>query len=665
MRLERNDRTYYWSGGVICLVLLCLSLGSSWAGVTAGKASANSLIRQTTSQWETLFVPKTADKIVDPNQTSVGSQAHKRKTKPIAVLRINGTINERPGLSMMSLTGSVPGASLGEFVEILNKASKDDAISGVLLSIEEPLMSWAQVEELRTALRKLRKTGKKSYAYAETIDQLSYLLASECDEIAMTKTGMLVLMGMSGRAVYFKNLFDMLGIQADYMQMGNYKGAAETYTRTGPSPNEQEQVNRMFDSLYDHLVDSIARSRKIPKEKVAQLIDAGPYMAEEAKEAGLIDRVEYRKNFLEYLENQVGGEIALRIDYGKRGVSAINLESPFGFMGALQQLFSGSPEPRGDAIAVLYIDGPIMSGENGEALFGGNIVGSRTIRMVLAQAKVDDDIKAIVVRIDSPGGSATASDVICQAIKECAKEKPVIVSMGSVAASGGYYIACGAKHIIAQPTTITGSIGVVGGKLTFGGLLDKIGITTYGYQRGKNAQMFTATRPFTPDERVKITAIMQTVYDEFKGRVEAARRIDEKQTKLKGSIDYLAQGKIYSGAQALEVGLVDQLGGLQDAIELAAQKAKIEKYHIRSLPKPKTLIDILEMFVAQAQMPDENPKAKLARLNRLVPSVDFNLLSVVEKFLVQKLFQRAYCMGYLLRQEPVLLIQPYEIVLDR
>ena len=643
MRLGRNDRSSYGSCGVVFPVILCVSMGLLWANETMGT-------------------------IADPNRSHAGATGSPRNTKPIAVLRINGTISERPGLSVMSLTSEVPGTHFRDLVDILDKAGKDDAISGVLLSIEEPMMSWAQVEELRTALRKLRSMGKKSYAYVETIDQLSYLLASECDEIAMTETGMLVLMGMSGRSVYYKNLFDMLGIQADFIQMGNYKGAAEPFTRTGPSPSEQEQVNRVFDSLYDHLVESIARSRKIPKEKVVQLIDAGPYMAEEAKEASLIDRVEYRDEFLKYLEGQVGGAVALRLDYGQRGAVPVTFDNPFGLISSLQQLFSGPPEPRGDAIAVLYIDGPIMSGENGEMLFGGNVVGSRATRMILAQAREDDDVKAIVVRIDSPGGSATASDIIYHAIRECVEkkpEKPVIVSMGSVAASGGYYIACGAKHIIAQPSTITGSIGVVGGKLTFGGLLDKIGITTYGYQRGKNAQIFASTRPFTPGERVKIIKIMQNVYEKFKKRVTDSRNPDEKTQKLKGSIDYLAQGKIYTGAQALEVGLVDQLGGLQDAIELAAQQAEIEKYHIRSLPKPKTLLDILEMFMAQAEMPDDNPKAELARLSPLIPSVDFSLLSVVEKFLLQKLFRRAYGMGILLRQEPVLLMQPYEIVLDR
>jgi len=665
MRLRRKDRSSYGTRVAILLVLWCLSLGLLWAVVTAGKASASSLIHQTRSKWDTLFAKKAAEKDVDPNQTFVGSKANKSQTKPIAVLRINGTISERPGLSVMSLASGMPGTHLGEFVDILNKAGKDEAIYGVLVSIEEALMSWAQVEELRTALRKLRQTGKKSYAYVETIDQSSYLLACECDEIAMTETGMLELMGLSGRSVYYKGLLDLLGIQGDFIHMGDYKGAAEAYTRTGPSPGEQEQMNRVYDSLYDHLVESIAESRKIPKEKVVQLIDAGPYMAKEAKEAGLIDRVEYRDDFLNYLEGQVGGEIALRLDYGKRGTASVNFDNPFGLMSTFQQLFSGPPEARGAAIAVLYIDGPIMSGESGEALFGGNIVGSRTIRMILARAAEDDDVKAIVVRIDSPGGSATASDIIHHAIKECAEKKPVIVSMGSVSASGGYYIACGAKHIIAQPTTITGSIGVVGGKLTFGGLLDKIGITTYGYQRGKNAQMFSSTRTFTVTERMKITKIMQTIYDKFKERVSDSRRLDEEQTKLKGSIEYLSQGKIYTGSQAVEVGLVDQLGGLQDAIELAAKQAKIEKYHIRSLPRPKTLLDILEMFVAQGEIPDDNPKAELARLNSLISSVDFGLLSVVEKFLVQKLFQRAYCMGYMLRQEPVLLIQPYEIVLDR
>jgi protease IV len=639
MRISWKDVSSFWGVTVLC-VLFGISVAPIWA-------------------------TETAEITADPNQTSIRETDNEEKAKPIAVLRIDGPILERPGLTIMSLAGGVAGTHFGELVKILDQAGKDKKISGLLLSIEEPSMSWAQVEELRSALRKFRQTGKKSYVYAESIDQMSYLLACECDEIAMTETGMLALMGLSGRAVYYKGLLDLLGIQGDFIHMGDYKGAAESYTLTEPSENQRKQMNQIFDSWYDQLTESIAQSRKIPKEEVAALIDAGPYMAEDAKAAGLIDQVAYRKDFLDYLEQQVGGEIALQTDYGKRGAAPVNLESPLGIMSVFQQLFSGPSEPRGDAIAVLYIDGPIMSGESGEALLGGSIVGSRTIRMTLAQAKTDEDIKAVVVRIDSPGGSATASDIIYRAIQECAAEKPVIVSMGDVAASGGYYVACGAKHIIAQPTTITGSIGVVGGKLTFGGLLDKIGITTHGYQRGKNAQMFSSMRTFTINERLKITNIMQAVYKEFKNRVEDSRRIDKDQTKLKGSIDFLAQGKIYTGAQALEVGLVDQLGGLQDAIELAAKQAKIEKYHLRSLPKPKSLMDILEMFIAQAEMPDDSPKASLARFLTLIPSGSTNLLSIVEKFLMQKLFHRAACVGYLLQQEPVLLIQPYEILLDR
>lgn len=640
MRLRRDDKWRYRVTGAVLVLILYLSVGVLWANETEGKSN-------------------------DPNRLDTGKSYTEVPAAPIAVLRINGMVNERPGMSMMSLTGDVPGSALGELVNVLDRAGKDDGISGLLLSIEEPMINWAQVEELRTALRRFRATGKKSYAYVETIDQLSYLLASECDQVAMTETGMLALMGMSGRAVYFKNLFDMLGIQADFLQMGNYKGAAEPFTRTGPSPSEREQVNRVLDSMYDQLVESIAQSRKMSKEKVSRLIDSGPYMAAEARDVGLIDRVEYRDDFLRYLEEQFGGAIAMRLEYGKPSALPINFDNPFGMMSSLQQLFSGPPEPYGDAIAVLYIDGPIMSGENGEMMFGGNVIGSRTIRMILAEAGADDDVKAIVVRIDSPGGSATASDIIYHAIKECAKTKPVIVSMGGVAASGGYYIACGAKHIIAQPTTITGSIGVVGGKLTFGGFLDKIGITTYGYQRGEHAQMFDTTRPFSPRERMKIATIMQDVYEKFKQRVRNSRNPDEKNPKLKGSIEYLAQGKIYTGQQALKLGLVDQLGGLQDAIEFAAEQAKIEDYHIRSLPRPKTLLDILEMLMAQAENSEDNHKAGLTELARLIPSIDLKILNLMEKYVVQMLFHRAYCMGSMLSQEPVLLIPPYMLVLDR
>lgn len=638
MRVRRNNGSGYGLGCVVYL-LCCLFTGIVWANDAETRTE-------------------------DPNR-SRAVEAPSAHPKSIAVLRIHGIISERPGMSMMSLVGDVSVTPIVELVDILKSAGTDDSISAVLLSIEDAQISWAQVEELRTALQRFRATGKKSYAYVETIGQLSYLLASECDEIAMTETGMLMLNGMSGRAVYFKNLFDTLGIQADFLQMGNYKGAAEPFTRTGPSTSEREQVHRVLDSLYDQLIESIALSRKLSRDQVKQCIDEGPYTAEEARAAGLIDRVEYRDEFLEYLKGQFGGSVSLRLEYGKPGAIPIRLDNPFGLMNMLQQWFAGPPEPPGDAIAVLYIDGPIMSGENGEMLFGGNVVGSRTIRMILARAMENDDIKAVVVRIDSPGGSATASDIIYHAIRQCAGSKPVVVSMGGVAASGGYYVACGAPHIIAQPTTITGSIGVVGGKLTFGGLLDKIGITTYGYRRGKNAQIFDTTRPFSPTERGRIRSMMQSVYETFKTRVTDSRNPDETIPRLKGSIEYLAQGKIYTGEQALQAGLVDQLGGLRDAIELAAEKANIEKYHIRSLPRPKTLLDVLEMLMAQADNQDDNRKANLAGLARLIPSVDFKVLNVVETYVVQTLLHRAYCIGSMLSKEPVLLIQPFEIVLDR
>ena len=559
----------------------------------------------------------------------------------VIVLRLGGYITEKPGVNLFSLS-QIETQSLSQITDTLNQAAEDEEIGAVLLSFEQPMMSWAQVDELRRLINRLRQAGKKTYAYVESLTQLDYLLACQCDEIIMTPTGHLFLNGLAGRAVYFKDLFDKIGIDADFIQMGRFKSASESLTKNSPSNAEIQQLNQIFDYLYDHLIESIAISRSISTEKVAKIIDQGLFTAEQAQNRALIDRVMYRKDFIQLLAKQANADINLLKNYNQSSQMALNLDNPFAMITVLQEMLSGPPEPAGDAIAVVYVDGPIMLGQSGDGL-EGSIVGSRTIRLALAKASADDDVKAVVVRIDSPGGSATASDIIYQAILECAAVKPVIASMASVAASGGYYVACGAPTILAEPSTITGSVGVVGGKIVIGQMLKKLGITSYLFQRGRNADLFSSFRVFTPLERQKLEDFMQQTYEIFKNCVT-----DSRGARLKDSIENLAQGKIYTGNMAQQLGLIDQIGGLDDAIQLAAQKADIKKYHLRILPKQKNLIELLEDLMAQSKNINDNPAA-------LLP--DFHNIKL------KNLLSRTVSLLKILQHEQTLLIMPYEIIL--
>ena len=566
----------------------------------------------------------------------------------IAVLQVSGYFTEKPGASFLSLSGK-PTNNIRHFSETLGRAAADDEIKAVVLNIEQPLLSWAQVDELRRSIKHLRDSGKKTYAYVETLRQRDYLLACACDEIIITPTGTVLVAGLAGEAVYFKNLLDKIGVKADFMQMGRFKSAAESLTRTGPSEAELRQINRLFDSLHEHLLNSIATSRKMEPEQVAKIIDEGPFTAEQAKQVGLIDQVMYRPKFLQYLEEQIAGKVQLVLNYNKSDQSKINFDNPFAFMAIMQEIFSGPKEPAGDVIAVVYVDGPIHLGQSSDG-WSGETVGARTVRLALIEAGNDDKVKAIVVRIDSPGGGATASDIIYRSVREAAELKPVVVSMGRVAASGGYYIACGGTTILAEASTITGSIGVVGGKVVLGGLFEKLGITTYMFKRGRHADLFNSTRAFTPLERYKLAQIMRDVYNTFKQCVAESRG-----AKLQRSIESLAQGKIYAGLQAKKLGLIDGIGGLDDAIKLAARQAGIkdgEPYNLRTLPRPKTIIDLLDNMLAQAGTHSNNPSATLGKLYMLS-----------QYHSLRKAWHNALALGTLLRQEQTLFILPCEIMI--
>jgi protease-4 len=507
----------------------------------------------------------------------------------LAHVAVKGEVTETNPEMALTLAPVKPN-TLRELTARIRKAASDGKIDGLLLTLGNPSMGMAQAEELREAIASFRKAGKKVYVYTEAADLKDYVVASAADQIAVMPSGSLDLHGMAMELMYMRGLLDKLGLEADVIKMGKFKGAMEPLTDRKPSEATLEAMNLMLDDMYNAAVGHIAAGRNMTAEQVKKLIDEGPFTAEEALARKLVDKVTYLENFKQELKQDAGGNLTVLENYGvtKKELD-LNFDNPF----ALLKLFSELMNPKQAAkdnspkIAVVYAEGPITSGESAQSLMGGSSLGSDTFNKAIKAAREDASVKAVIVRIDSPGGSALASEAMWREIQATAKVKPVIASMGNVAASGGYYIASAASVIVAEPTTITGSIGVIGGKIVMKGAYEKLDIGVTRLQRGANAGIYSSSEKWTDGERAVIERHMKTIYDVFLDRVAAGRNKD------RDSIHKLAQGRVWSGAAAKERGLVDELGGLEKAVSLAADTAGIRDYKIEVLPKPKNLFDVL------------------------------------------------------------------------
>jgi protease-4 len=345
----------------------------------------------------------------------------------------------------------------------------------------------------------------------------------------------------------------------------------------------------LLDGLYGGFVKRVADARGMTPEKVRDLIDKGPYNAEESLKLGLIDSVQHRQDFICDIKKRYGDESEFVTNYGDEDDMSMP-EDPFAMFSFFMKLFNPSPKVYTEpSVAIVYVEGSIQTGEAEPSPFSGGTDGaySTTIRKALDKAAEDDTVKAVVLRVDSPGGSALASEIILDASRRVAAKKPLIVSMGNVAASGGYYVTCAASTIFADPNTITASIGVLGGKMVTTGMWDKFGINWHANERGKRAGMMSSSEPFNDDEREAIRKYMNVVYDVFKGHVTKARA-----GKLTKPLDEMAGGRVFTGSQALELGLVDKMGGLEESIKFAAQKAGLGDYDIRVIPEPPNIFDM-------------------------------------------------------------------------
>jgi len=516
--------------------------------------------------------------------------AAKKKSAVIAHVRLSGSIAE--GVGQGGLLADVS-PHLHRVIERLDKAAGDSRVKGVLLSIDSPELGRARADELRAAIARVRKAGKPVAAHLVSGQPAHYLVATACDTVAMPPAATLEITGVRAEVMFYKALLDKLGVEAEILQVGEFKGAGEPMTRTTMSPQLRAQYEQFVGDLFEQLVERIAADRKLGADRVRQLIDTGVFTPQAAVEAGLIDAIAYED---ELIDGLAGAGLAdaepVRVirDYGEQKVDGDF--SGIGGLVKLVELLSGqkqaAPAGRERQIAVVYLTGEIREGKGKDDLFSGGAAGSESVIKAIRDAAKDDKVAAIVLRIDSPGGSALASDLIWREAERT--KKPVGASLSDTAASGGYYVAVAADRIVAAPGTLTGSIGVVGGKIAVGQALEKVGVHTDVVAKGRNAGWLSMQTPFTEPEREAFLATMKDVYRLFTTKVAAGRKLDIDR------VAQLAEGRVFTGRMAKEAGLVDRLGTLDDAIDEAKKLAGIpadERIERLLLPEPRGLFDEL------------------------------------------------------------------------
>ena len=515
----------------------------------------------------------------------MAARAKSESASKVAYFDLSGGVIEKP--EGLALFGNRGGDTLQSLLARLHQAKDDSSIKAVLINLGDGPISLADAEELRNALAAIGQAGKKTFVYADGYDTATYTVATGATDICMMSGGEIMIPGVGFSTMFYKGLFDKLGVQADYVQIGDFKGAKEPYTNVAPSEQLKGELRSLTDHLYDQIVAGISQYRKLSPETVTQLIDDTMESGDAAKEKGLVDHLVDQDGLRPLLSDVLQHEIELVFDYGNKDRQKVDFSSPFALFSMLAKKSDASTGP---AVALIYASGVIADGEEQGSLFGGsNGISSQPMRRVLRAAARDDSIKAVVLRINSPGGSAMASEVMWQAARHLASKKPLIISVGGMAASGGYYLASAGDEIFADPTAIVGSIGVVGGKFVLKDLYAKLGLSTGEFSKGRNADLYSSDTPFTDEQRTLVTRWMRQTYDQFKRRVLTTRA-----AKIK-DIEQVAQGRIFLAGQAQAEGLVDDIGGTEDALTCAATRAGLDPNHfdVRVMPAPRTLADLL------------------------------------------------------------------------
>jgi protease-4 len=447
--------------------------------------------------------------------------------------------------------------TLRDFVDALERAGDDPRVKSLFIQLGDDSLALAKAQQVRDAIAAFRAKGKFAIAYADTFGEggpgtRPYYLATACDEIWLQPLGEVGITGLRAETPFLKGLFDKLGIATDFEHREEYKTAMNSLSETQMTAPQREEVEALLNSMEGQIDRGIAAARKLPPTEVARLIDTAPIGAAAAKADGLVDRIAYRDEAVARARQRAGD--GARFETVSRYLSA-----------------AGRPHRSGARIALIYGTGLITRNGIGAGAFSEDTeFTARAIARAFAAAERDNEVRAIVFRIDSPGGSAIASETIWREVARARERgKPVIVSMGDVAASGGYYVAAPADKIVAEPATLTGSIGVLGGKIIVGGLLDKLGVTIDGAQRGANADMYSATQDFSPQARQRFVAELDDTYRGFKDHVATGRHLSA------DAVEAAAKGRVWTGEDAKANGLVDALGGYDTALRLAREAAKL------------------------------------------------------------------------------------------
>lgn len=491
----------------------------------------------------------------------------------VLVAKLTGTFPEEQPGPLGKIFGMKKKLTVRDVTALLRAAKDDDRIEVLLIKagmVED--VGWAKARELRQAFLDFKESGKPIIGYMETATDKDYYLLSCADSIVVPELGMLMADGLLVRVGFMKGTYGKLGIKWEDVKRGKYKAATEPYTREEMSEPFREQIDAMLDDIYGDYVDVIASARGMTVEEFVSVVNKGPYLsARSALEAGLVDRIAC----LQTIEDELGIG-----DKDNKGVGWQDYSTTLG-----TGLVLGAKK-----IALVHAVGAITGGKSKDSPWTGKTMGSATLSEAIRDAAENEQVEAIVMRIDSPGGSALASDIIWQAVADAKEKKPFIVSMGDVAGSGGYYIACGADAIVAQPNTITGSIGVLALIPDMEELFDKIGYNLETVKRGEHADFLSTDRPMEEWERETLDQFIQVVYDRFVNLVAEGRN------KTYDEIDAIGQGRVWAGTSAKEIGLVDELGDLNTAVMIAKDKAGIpqdEEVQFVCYPKKKTLADLI------------------------------------------------------------------------
>ncbi len=530
---------------------------------------------------------------------------------------LSGTYTDTKEISFFGTSST---KTLRGLFKKLDTLKNDDEVAGIIFKIGNIGIGWANLQELREKLDEIRKTDKEMIAYLEGGGNAQYLLAAAMDKIVLMPVGTLNLIGLRSEIFFFKGLLEKLDIEADMLAMGKFKSGVEPFTRDSMSDAFRESMTELLDDLYSQMLGKIADGRdEITPELAAKLVNSGPFTAKEAHELNLVDELQYYDELLDTInaENEGEAEVAPKDSEKKRKVP--NMNSFAGMM----QLFSmlnppqrAKPRPADKQIALIYASGPILPDFN-SPFPTTSMITPKGLKDAFKKARSDDAVKAVVFRVDSPGGSALASDLIWREVMLTQRKKPVIVSMANYAASGGYYISMAAGTIVAQPGTLTGSIGVYGGKLNMKGLYNKIGLTKEIITHGQNATIYSDYGNFSPTERERVQKMMKTIYDDFVNKAAAGRKTTYDE------IHAVAQGRVWTGKQAKELGLVDEIGGLESALTIAKKQGEIaddDKYDIIVLPEERPFLEqFLESMLEVEMEISESLPLQIAQQHPLFP----------------------------------------------